>query len=328
MSNSSCVNDCGLFGNCIASECVCKQGWSNTFDSQFALSPSEFLDSSEKFSSLPCLQNASIERSFYAIHALLAATGFILTSLAIRRKSQLIRGVVPLLTMASIFTLSVYRSVKRDTENVLANDIFIGIFTAAIAAGAPLTLLLFMNKYIVFKIQIQSDAEEQTRLQLRVIEKIAVCATVFFFLVAGVLIKDVRKRNIVFKVGLGICALTISWLIYETVVQFNFLLNQLEKVRVTLLVAEKKRKLTKLLRGIKCTIVFNSSIVVAVLILTVIRIELLIWLFHLILVAVYATSLGMNILYRKVDKLNKTPAKSKIKASAATSKHSYDETYF
>lgn len=320
----SCERGCGLFGECSVDICICKVGWQNSFDSQFALSPKEFLNDDDKFFTLPCVDNRTVVTTLYAIHALLAAVAFILTLLAIKRVSQFRRSVTPLITIASIFALGVYKCLKRERENVLASDIFIGVLTAIIGSGSSLSMLLFMNKYIVFRIKVQSDAEEKTRLQLRIIEKFIVCVIMLTFLVLGVVVRDISLRNILFKIGLGFAATTMCWLLYETSVQFNFLLNQLKKVREELLATKKKMKLMKLLKAIKLIIMMNSCAVLASLLTAIIRVELLRWTFHVILFSIYATSVGMNVLFRKVKALNKSSVKKRLSSLQEAQKPLYD----
>lgn len=320
--NHSCVDDCGLFGDCLTGVCVCKTGWSNTFNSQFALSPTEFLDNDVNFMSLPCLENEKISKTLYGIHSISTVVAFLLTALAIRRKSQLKRAIIPFITLTAMFSLSVYKNVQRGRENVLANDKVIGLLLTFVIPGSMLSMLLFMNKYIIFRIKLQSENEQETWLQLRILEKTTACTFMFIFLALSVLIDDVKARNALFKVGLGFNILIMCWLIFETMIQFNFLVGQLVKVRNTLLAAEKKQKLMKVLRSIQMLIVINSCLILVVLITVLIKVELFIWMFHLYLFAIYTTSVGMNVLYRMADRLNKSHKsknKSKTSVPVATS---------
>lgn len=224
------------------------------------------------------------------------------------------------ITLAAMFVLSVYKSVQRNRENVLANDQLIGFLISFLISGSCLTMLLFMNKYIVFRIKVQSDSEQKTCLKLRVIEKSVACTLIFIFLCLGVFVVDVKSRNLLFKVGLGINFLTISWLMFETMIQFNFLINQLSKVRDTLLASEKKKRLKKLLRSIQALIIINCCLVLVVLLTILSRLELFIWMFHVYLFAIYCTNVGMNLLYRRVDWLNKSGKTSKSPGVATSFK--------
>lgn len=89
---------------------------------QFTLSIEDFNYPENDFNSLPCTENRAILSSFYGFFVFFSVIAFILSVILIRRKSQLRRSLANLVTVVSVFILSLYRYIATGKENVIGED--------------------------------------------------------------------------------------------------------------------------------------------------------------------------------------------------------------
>lgn len=306
-----CIDDCGLFGECIDNVCICRDGWKNSFDSSFKLD-TNFVENDELFATLPCIENEILLKSLYVLSGVCSVLALIVYSLSVSRFSQFKRLLPLFLTFLGTQAMVIYKMVKFDGRSVVFGlDVYLSVSIILGFVGANIVTAIFLNKYLSYYTQLDLITNLQAKQQYILMTVVTI--TFASLMTTSLFITNPDVKVVVFKVGLGLNTLYVLYVIYKVRKVVYCFIGKVDEISGINPV--KKETIKRYFRCIVYVIQFHflSTFVMGVVSLSSEpTLRLFIYFGPLNIIIGYVSSILTAILGYKIRK-DKGPSKKKVK---------------